>query len=104
MLPTAPLPEPVVPKSAEAPSPGQAGGTDPAFKAGGKVDPRNAGEHPIATPAPRSLPRSRQTDRAVGSERVHFASTIPHNGCLHRLNRPRSTTRPMPAPGHECDA
>ena len=41
-LPTAPLPEPVVPKGAEAPSPtpGQAGDhSTPAFKAGGKNDP-----------------------------------------------------------------
>ena len=41
-LPTAPLPEPKVPKGAEAPSPmpGQAGDhSTPAFKAGGKTDP-----------------------------------------------------------------
>lgn len=41
-LPSAPLPDPVVPKGAEAPSPapGQAGDTSsPAFKDGGKKDP-----------------------------------------------------------------
>lgn len=43
-LPSAPLPDPIVPKAAEAPSPapGQAGDhSSPAFKAGGKVDPSN---------------------------------------------------------------
>ena len=41
-LPSTPLPDPVVPKGAEAPSPvpGQAGDTSsPAFKDGGKTDP-----------------------------------------------------------------
>jgi hypothetical protein len=41
-LPSAPLPDPVVPKSAETPSPmpGQAGDhSSPAFKDGGKADP-----------------------------------------------------------------
>lgn len=41
-LPSAPLPAPVVPKGAEAPTPvpGQAGDhSSPAFKAGGKTDP-----------------------------------------------------------------
>jgi hypothetical protein len=41
-LPSAPLPDPVVPKGAEAPAPtpGQAGDTSsPTFKAGGKADP-----------------------------------------------------------------